>query len=54
MKNPSPDDSRSVSLSLTAHGQVVFDDINQRSNQQIQGLLARLNASEQEQFLIAL
>lgn len=47
VKRPSPVDARSVQLSLTPKGHQVFEDINNRSNQQVAKLLANLSAEEQ-------
>jgi DNA-binding MarR family transcriptional regulator len=49
-KRPSPTDSRSINISLTDQGWHVFDDINQKSNLLIEGLISDLSAKEQDQY----
>lgn len=49
-KAPSPTDSRSVNIALTDKGQVVCDDINQKSNLLIEGLISDLSEEEQERY----
>ncbi|WP_267202660.1 MarR family winged helix-turn-helix transcriptional regulator [Limosilactobacillus kribbianus] len=49
-KTPSPTDSRSVNIALTDKGQVVCDDINQKSNLLIEGLIGDLSEEEQERY----
>ncbi|MCH3921865.1 MarR family winged helix-turn-helix transcriptional regulator [Limosilactobacillus sp.] len=49
-KTPSPTDSRSVNIALTDKGQVVCDDINQKSNLLIEGLISDLSEEEQERY----
>lgn len=51
LKQPSPDDARSVQLALTEKGQQVFEDINKRSNQQVADLLANLSAKDQQRVV---
>ncbi|WP_373842566.1 MarR family winged helix-turn-helix transcriptional regulator [Limosilactobacillus sp.] len=49
-KRPSPTDSRSINISLTDQGWHVFDDINQKSNLLIEGLISDLSAKKQDQY----
>lgn len=49
-KERSKQDMRSVDLQLTAHGQKIFKQVNNRSNQQVAGLLAGLSADQQEKI----
>lgn len=53
-KTPSPTDSRSVRLSLTADGLQLAQKVDDRSNEQIEDLLGDLSASEQKQFYQAM
>lgn len=49
-KKRSKQDMRSVELQLTAHGQEIFEQVNDRSNQQVAGLLASLSVGQQEKI----
>lgn len=49
-KERSKRDMRSVDLQLTSHGQKIFKQVNDRSNQQVAGLLAGLSANQQEKI----
>ena len=49
-KKRSKQDMRSVELQLTAHGQEIFEKVNDRSNQQVAGLLASLSVGQQEKI----
>lgn len=53
-KSPSATDSRSVELSLTADGQKLVKELDDRSNQQIKDLLTDLSTAEQKQFYQAM
>lgn len=53
-KSPSATDSRSVELSLTADGQKLVKELDDRSNQQIKDLLIDLSTAEQKQFYQAM
>ncbi|GEO64353.1 MarR family winged helix-turn-helix transcriptional regulator [Companilactobacillus nantensis] len=53
-KSPSDTDSRSVELSLTADGQKLVKELDDRSNQQIKDLLTDLSTAEQKQFYQAM
>jgi Transcriptional regulators len=53
-KSPSSTDSRSVDLSLTTAGQELVNELDDRSNQQIQDLLTDLSTAEQKQFYQAM
>lgn len=53
-KTPSPTDSRSVHLSLTADGLQLAQKVDDRSDEQIEDLLGDLSASEQKQFYQAM
>lgn len=53
-KTPSPTDSRSVRLSLTADGLQLAQKVDDRSDEQIEDLLGDLSASEQKQFYQAM
>ncbi|MBL3530994.1 MarR family winged helix-turn-helix transcriptional regulator [Companilactobacillus zhachilii] len=53
-KSPSTTDSRSVDLSLTTAGQELVNELDDRSNQQIQDLLTDLSTAEQKQFYQAM
>lgn len=39
-----------MELQLTAHGQEIFEQVNDRSNQQVAGLLASLSVGQQEKI----
>ncbi|NVY95792.1 MarR family transcriptional regulator [Lactobacillus sp. DCY120] len=49
-KTASTQDLRSVTLTLTAKGDEVARDLDQKSQEQIRWLLRNLNAAEQEEF----
>lgn len=49
-KKRSKQDMRSVELQLTTHGQEIFTQVNDRSNQQVAGLLASLSIDQQERI----
>lgn len=49
-KERSKQDMRSVEVQLTAHGQEIFEQVNDRSNKQVAGLLAGLSADQQEKI----
>lgn len=49
-KKRSKQDMRSVELQLTAHGQEIFEQVNDLSNQQVAGLLASLSVGQQEKI----
>ncbi|MDD6432842.1 MAG: MarR family transcriptional regulator [Lactobacillaceae bacterium] len=49
-KERSKQDMRSVEVQLTAHGQEIFEQVNDRSNEQMAGLLASLSADQQEKI----
>jgi len=53
-KSPSTTDSRSIELNLTADGQTLVNKLDNRSDKQIQNLLADLSSSEQKQFYQAM
>lgn len=49
-KQKSPDDLRSVNLQLTKHGKKIFNDVDQRSNDQIDTLLNNLSDEQKEKY----
>ena len=49
-KERSKQDMRSVDLRLTTYGRQIFEQVNDRSNQQVAGLLAGLSADQQEKI----
>lgn len=53
-KSPSATDSRSVELHLTADGQKLVNDLDERSDQQIIDLLKDLDDTQQKQFYQAM
>lgn len=53
-KTPSPTDSRSIQLNLTADGFALAKQLDDRSNDQINDLLSDLSDAEQKQFYQAM
>jgi DNA-binding MarR family transcriptional regulator len=49
-KERSKQDMRSVDVQLTTCGRQIFEQVNDRSNQQVAGLLAGLSANQQEKI----
>jgi len=53
-RQPSADDRRQTLLTLTAKGIATFGPLEERSNQQVQQMLARVSSSEQQQLVDAM
>lgn len=51
---PSPDDRRSLFLSLTAKGRKIFEPLERRSSDEVAAMLARLAPNQQEKMLTAI
>jgi len=51
---PSPDDRRSLFLSLTGKGRKIFEPIDRRSSNEVAAMLNRLAPSQQEKMLAAI
>lgn len=51
---PSPDDRRSLFLSLTAKGRKIFEPLERRSSEEVAAMLARLAPNQQEKMLAAI
>jgi DNA-binding MarR family transcriptional regulator len=54
VKEPSAVDARSINLRLTPDGDKIFQQLNQRSNQQVQALLSGLTPDQQTEFFTAI
>ena len=53
-KQPSTTDGRQVQVSLTADGAAMLQDINQRSDREVAGLVGRLTATDQDRLVGAM
>ena len=51
---PSPDDRRSLFLSLTAKGRKIFEPLDRRSSDEVAAMLNRLAPNQQEKMLAAI
>ncbi|MGI8525207.1 MAG: MarR family winged helix-turn-helix transcriptional regulator, partial [Pseudolabrys sp.] len=51
---PSPDDARQSLIALTANGRKAFKPLDQHSQDQVSGTLARLSATDQHRLVVAL